>query len=82
MSVVIGVDGGATKTASVALVVAYASDAAMEALGEGLSTSSNKNSVGKEKAEAAVADAVDQALAKVGPHSRVCLFLCSRRMHR
>ena len=63
MSVVVGIDGGATKTACVILP----SDAvAGEAAGQGLASSSNKNSVGKDKAEAAVAEAVDQALSQAG----------------
>lgn len=63
MSVVVGVDGGATKTACVVLP---SEGVACEPAGQGLSSSSNKNSVGKEKAEAAVAEAVDQALSQAG----------------
>jgi N-acetylglucosamine kinase-like BadF-type ATPase len=63
MSVVVGIDGGATKTACVVLPPGSVTG---EAAGQGLASSSNKNSVGKDKAEAAVAEAVDQALSQAG----------------
>ena len=67
MSVVIGIDGGATKTACVALLHPKhaGDDGPGMVVGHGTAASSNKNSVGLEKAEAAVSEAVDHALSEV-----------------
>lgn len=60
MKVVLGVDGGGTKTAVVAM------DAARGVLGRGMGPSSNHNDVGAEAAVAALRQAIEQALSEAG----------------
>jgi N-acetylglucosamine kinase-like BadF-type ATPase len=55
--VVVGVDGGGTKTHC--SVIDFETEAV---LGTGVSSCSNQNSVGKEKAKEAVSNAIFQAL--------------------
>lgn len=64
---VVGVDGGGTKTAAVAYLVDEGGDpAAGRVLGRSVAGPSNKNSVGEAAAEAAFAQAVCAALAESG----------------
>ncbi len=60
MGVVLGVDGGGTKTAAVVM------DAGQRVLGRGMGPSSNHNDVGAEAAAAALRQAIEQALSEAG----------------
>jgi len=75
---VIGVDGGGTKTEAVVM------DEAHRVRGRGVGPSSNYHDVGSEAAEAALHEAIDQALAdaRVSPEAVAGICLCMAGVDR
>jgi N-acetylglucosamine kinase-like BadF-type ATPase len=70
MRIVLGVDGGGTKTAAVAM------DAAQRILGRGVGPSSNHNDVGAAAAAAALRQAIEQALSEAGADFTDVVGIC------